>query len=101
MTPDQLRIDIKIRRANGESYQKIADTLRISKPAVRRIEHGEKPSKRLAALLNLDPPEPSAKLKATRERREKLNERAKLWGYSSWSNFETEVISGNATGLSK
>jgi len=89
MTLEQICQEIKNRRKNGQSYQKIADELHLTKPTVRRIEQGSKVSKETAQLLNL---EPSADLQYTRRRNETLDIIAKERGYKSWSEFETWEI---------
>jgi hypothetical protein len=87
MTPEQLCKEVKKRRERKESYPKIAKALGITAPEARRLALGEKPGKSLADTLD-----PSAKLKATRERREKLNKIAHEWGFLNWSNYETILI---------
>ena len=90
----ELRQDIQNRRKSGETYQSIADDLRISKGMAWQIAHGYKPGKRVSALLDL---EPDGDLKYTRTRRDGLNEIAQRWGFTGWSEFETYQLKSNDT----
>lgn len=87
----QLRKTIQKKRESGQTYRRIASKLGINAALVQYIETHEdyKPSKQVAKIFNLDPDQ---NLICTRKRRERLNEIAKSWGYTSWSNYETEMI---------
>lgn len=88
-TIEEIRAGIKEARKNGVSYRMIAEGLYITPPSVQRIEQGKKIGGKTIRALKLDP---SEKLQATRERREKLNKIAAYWKYESWSNYETVVL---------
>jgi len=85
-----IRCSIQAKRKNGEIYQSIADDLHINKAMVWQIEHGYTPGKKVSSILKLDP---DPELKYTRTRRERLDEIAKEWGFSSWCAYETKTIS--------
>lgn len=91
MNISELRQYIRSSRESGETYRKIAGKLGIKSALVKYIENNSnyRPGKKVAAILNLDP-EPG--LISTRKRRERLDEIARSWGYSSWCAYETECI---------
>ena len=91
MQIDLVRVDIKKRRENNETYESISRTLGINRAMVKYIETHPNytPSKRIMAILFQDPPK---SLQATRERNATLNEIARSWGYASWSAYGTEQI---------
>jgi len=84
-----IRHSIQARRKKGEIYQSIADDLNINKAMVWQIEHGYIPGKKVSEILQLDP---NPELKYTRSRRERLDEIAKEWGFSSWCAYETNTL---------
>jgi len=85
-----LRQYIQLSHQNA-TYGQIGEALGINKALVKYIEtHPDyRPSKRIEAILHLDP---SPDLVYTRTRRERLNAIAVSWGYESWCQFETAVI---------
>ena len=89
MNIDELRDDIQKRRLGGETYESIGDHFGISRSLVQYIEEhpSYNPGRNIKKKLGLE-----TSSAYTRKRRERLNEIAKLWGYASWSNYETETI---------
>jgi predicted transcriptional regulator len=87
MTGIELVENVQKLKNDGLSFSQIGKILNLSKPTVRRIYLTKKIPP--CAKKNL---EPSPKLKATRERREKLDKIALFWKYENWSNYETACI---------
>jgi putative AlgH/UPF0301 family transcriptional regulator len=90
MDIDTVRQDILKRRENDETYESIGAVHGIGKSMVKYIEThpNYKPSAKVSKSLNLSP---SAKLLQTRQAQKELNEIAVYWGYTSWSNYGTQV----------
>lgn len=89
MNLTDIRIQITVRRVNGETYKEIGKSLGISAPEADRIAHGKRPGKKVSAILGLDP---SPALQATRRRIAKANQIARAWGFKSWSEYTTRMI---------
>lgn len=79
------------KRHETEPYSSIAFSLGINKALVKYIEtHPHyRPSRRIAAILKLDP---DNDLRYTRTRRERLDEIARSKGHKSWCALETHVL---------
>ena len=88
----ELRQDIQNCRKSGETYYSIATVYHINKAMVWQIEHDYVPGKKVSTILQL---EPDGDLQYTRTRRQRLNEIAKKWGFSSWANYETWMLKSN------